>query len=106
MDFELKFKSIAVRWFLEVFLIVLAVVTIAAVAFSLFLNTLYTERVETAGNDYAYEFSSLSGSNKRNFADNAVKLSLWPFLCLVVSNLYCKAIKSIKVVAGNNGTCG
>lgn len=75
MDFELKFKSIAVRWFLEVFLIVLAVVTIAAVAFAFFLNTLYTERVETAGNDYAYEFSSLSGSNKLNFADNAVKLS-------------------------------
>ena len=37
MDFELKFKSIAVRWFLEVFLIVLAVVTIAAVAFAFLL---------------------------------------------------------------------
>lgn len=75
MDFELKFKSIAVRWFVEVFLIVLVVVVIATVAFTFFLNTLYTERMETKGNDYSYEFSALSGSNKQTFADNAVKLS-------------------------------
>lgn len=75
MDFEIKFKSIAVRWFMEVFLIVFAVVVIAAVAFTVFLNTLYTERIATLGNDYAYEFSSLSGSNHATFADNAIKIS-------------------------------
>ena len=75
MDFELKFKSIAVRWFIEVFLIIFAIVFIAAIAFTFFFNTLYTERVETLGNDYSYEFSSLSGANKATFADAAVKLS-------------------------------
>ena len=75
MDFELKFKSIGARWLGGVFSVFVAVIIIVSVAFAVFFNTLYTERAETMGNDYAYEFSALESSNKQNFADNAIKLS-------------------------------
>lgn len=75
MDFEIRFKSIAVRWFVDIFLIVAAALTVVAVAFSIFFNSLYIERVETLANDYSLEFSSLKSANKYNFEDMAVSLA-------------------------------
>ncbi len=74
-EYELRFKSIAFRWFVNVFLIVAAAVTIAAVVFCLVLNSMYIERVEALASDYAYDFSSLSKTNDTAFKNTAVSLS-------------------------------
>ena len=75
MGFELRFKSIAVKWFINVFLIVAATVTVAAIAFSFFYNSLYIERVDELADDYASSFSSLSSATEDNFEDAAVQLA-------------------------------
>lgn len=75
MNFEIKFKSIAVRWFMEIFLIVAVVITVAAVAFSVIFNSLYTERLQTLADDYSYEFATLSSYNAETFEDAAVGIS-------------------------------
>lgn len=74
-ELELKFKSIAVRWFLNVFLIVFIVVTVAAVIFCAILSSMYTERVRSLADDYAYNFSALSKTDIYTFENTAVKLS-------------------------------
>ena len=75
MSFELHFKSVAVRWFFNIFLITAAVVTVAGTAFSLIVRSLYLERVETLAEDYAYEFATLSSCTPDTFEDTAVRLS-------------------------------
>ncbi|MCQ2440978.1 MAG: HAMP domain-containing histidine kinase [Clostridia bacterium] len=75
MNLDIKFKSIAVRWFMEVFLIVAVVITVTAVAFSVIFNSLYTERLQTLADDYSYEFATLSSYNAETFEDAAVGIS-------------------------------
>ena len=75
MQLEIKFKSIAVRWFLNIFLIVAAVICAAAVAFSLIFSNIYTERMEVLATDYAYEFYALSNSNSNTFKDTAISIA-------------------------------
>lgn len=75
MQLEIKFKSIAVRWFLNIFLIVAVVVTVVAVAFSVLFSSIYTERMESLANDYAYEFYALSGTNTSTFKDTAISIA-------------------------------
>ena len=72
---ELKFKSITTRWFLNIFALVAIFVTIAAIAFSILFNSIYTERVEVMANDLSYEFYSLSAANTSNFKDSAITLA-------------------------------
>lgn len=74
-EYELRFKSIAFRWFVNVFLIVAAAVTVAAVVFCVILNSMYTERVKSLAADYAYDFSSLSKATEQTFKNTAVSLS-------------------------------
>lgn len=75
MQLEIKFKSIAVRWFFNIFLIVALVVCAVIIALSAVVSSLYTERIETLSNDLSYEFNSLSGTTRANFKDSAVKLA-------------------------------
>ena len=75
MNFEIRFKSIAVRWFTNVFAIVAATVIVAIIAFSFFFATVYIERIETLAEDYTYEFETLSSTNSESFEDAAVNLS-------------------------------
>lgn len=75
MEFEFKFKSIAERWFANIFLIVASVVTIVAVLLSAFLSTVYLDRVKALGNDYVYDFSVLKQTDKQNFKDVAISVS-------------------------------
>ncbi|MBQ8203954.1 MAG: HAMP domain-containing histidine kinase [Clostridia bacterium] len=75
MNFEIRFKSIAVRWFINVFAMVVATVVIAIVAFSVFFATVYIERIETLAEDYTFEFETLSSTNTESFEDAAVNLS-------------------------------
>lgn len=74
-EYELRFKSIAFRWFVNVFLIVAAAVTVAAVVFCAVIGSMYVERVEALASDYAYDFSSLSKTNDNTFKNTAVSLS-------------------------------
>ena len=75
MQFEVKFKSIAMRWFINIFLIVAVIICAFAVAFSVVFNTVYTERMEDLANDYAYEFYALSGTNRSTFKDTAISIA-------------------------------
>lgn len=73
--FTVKFKSIVVRWFFQVFLIVAAVIVVAAIALSVFLSSFYLSRVRDLATDYAYKFSNLSAADINTFEDAAVSLS-------------------------------
>ena len=75
MNFELRFKSIALRWFLGVFLITAVGVIVAASVLSILVTNMHIERVETAAEDYAYEFETLSSTTQESFADAAISLS-------------------------------
>lgn len=75
MNFEIRFKSIAVRWFTNVFAIVAMAVIMAIIAFSLFFATVYVERIETLAEDYTLEFETLASTNSESFEDAAVNLS-------------------------------
>ncbi|MBE6750702.1 MAG: HAMP domain-containing histidine kinase [Ruminococcaceae bacterium] len=75
MQFELKFKSIAARWFMNIFLLVAIVISAAAIAFSALCNAIYVERIEALANDYAYEFYALSGTNRMTFNDTAIDIA-------------------------------
>lgn len=75
MEFEVKFKSIAVRWFINVLLIVICLAVLGTVLFSAFLSSVYIDRVKSLGNDYAHDFSVLDGTDEENFGDFAVSVS-------------------------------
>ena len=75
MQLEIKFKSIAARWFINIFIVVAAVVTAAAVALSVLFASIYTERIEVLAGDYAYEFSALNGTDKISFYDTAINIA-------------------------------
>ncbi len=75
MQLEIKFKSIAVRWFFNMFLIVMLVVSAVVIAFSAVLSSLYTERIETLANDITYEFGALSNSTVATFKDTAIEIA-------------------------------
>lgn len=75
MQLEIKFKSIAARWFFNIFLVAAIVVCTAAIAFSFFFSSIYVERMEVLANDYAYEFSALSGTNRLTFSDTAITIA-------------------------------
>lgn len=75
MQLEIKFKSIAVRWFFNMFLIVALIVSMVIIAFSVFFSSVYTERVEVMAGDLTYEFNSLSSATPKSFKDKAVELA-------------------------------
>ena len=75
MQLEIKFKSIAMRWFFNVFLIVIVAVGAVAVFFSVTYSTLYVERVQTLADDYAADFSALSNASGSTFYSTAVSIA-------------------------------
>ncbi len=75
MQLEIKFKSIAMRWFFNIFLIVAAIVTAVAIAFALFFHSLYIERMSDLASDYAYEFYALSSESENTFSDTAIEIA-------------------------------
>lgn len=75
MSLEIKFKSIVWRWFLNDFLIVAVIITVAAVAFSALFSAMCYERVKLLAEDYAYEFYSLSGTDNLTFKDTAIEIA-------------------------------
>ncbi len=75
MQLEIKFKSITLKWFLNIFLAIAVVICVAGTAFSVLFNALYTDRMESLANDYAYEFSALSNAETKNFKDTAISMA-------------------------------
>lgn len=75
MQLDIKFKSIAARWFVNIFLIVAVIVCTVAIAFSMIFNAMYTERITDLASDYAYEFYALSGTNEATFDDTAIDIA-------------------------------
>ena len=75
MDFEVKFNGLTRRWFLNIFLIIVAVVAVAVIVSSIFLGSLYIERVENLADFYSYDFATLSDCSKENFEDVAIEFS-------------------------------
>ncbi|MBO5089713.1 MAG: HAMP domain-containing protein [Clostridia bacterium] len=74
MNLEIKFKSITVKWFFNIFLVIAVVICTAAIGFSVLYNALYTSQMQALGDDYAYEFKSLEGANSKTFNDSAIAL--------------------------------
>ncbi len=75
MQLEIKFKSITLKWFVNIFLVVAVVICAAAIAFSVLFNSIQSERIEVLATDYAYEFSALSGANRQTFKDSAINIA-------------------------------
>ena len=75
MQVDIKFKSIALRWFMNMFLIIVLIVCTVVVAFSLIFVSIYTERIEALSNDLAYEFNALANTTVPGFRDAAIELA-------------------------------
>ena len=74
MQLDIKFKSIAVRWFINIFLIVALILTTVVIAFSLFFSSVSTERIRSFADDLTHEFNALSGTNS-GYTDAAIALA-------------------------------
>ncbi len=74
MNLEIKFKSITVKWFFNIFLVIAVVICAAAIGFSVLYTALYTSQMQSLGDDYAYEFKSLEAANSKTFNDSAIAL--------------------------------
>ena len=75
MQLDIRFKSIALRWFMNIFLIVAVIVVVASVAFSALFGSLCYERMEVLASDYAYEFYALSGTDRLTYKDAAIEIA-------------------------------
>lgn len=71
----IKFKSIAMKWFFNIFLTVAVVVCTAVIAFSVIYSSVCTEKIKNYAMDYAYEFYALSGTGKVGFKDTAIAIA-------------------------------
>ena len=74
MNLEIKFKSITVKWFFNIFLVIAVVICVAAIGFSVLYHTLYTSQMRSLGGDYAYEFTSLESTTPQTFGNAAISL--------------------------------
>ena len=75
MKASIHFKSVAMRWFFEVFLIVFLVVAIIAVVLSVILRSVYLERVKSLSEEYSFEFRALEVASSSSFTDTAMQLT-------------------------------
>lgn len=75
VNFEVHFKSIAVRWFFEVFLIIAAVMLVISVIACALISSVCFERVAAVAEDYAYDFYALNSASAGSFTDTAISLS-------------------------------
>ncbi len=75
MNFEIKFKSIATRWFFSIFLIVAIAMLVFSVSFSAIYSSLHIERIETLAREYTRDFEALESCDRYNFLNTAVVMS-------------------------------
>ena len=77
MELQIRFKSIARQWILNVLLVVSLFVVVAEIILFSFIRTVYIERVRSRANEYAQDFSVLAFvpaesfySTAREYAEN------------------------------------
>lgn len=77
MELQIRFKSIARQWLINVLLVVALFVIVAEIILFSFIRTVYVERVRARANEYAQDFSVLSlvpaesfYSTAREYAEN------------------------------------
>ncbi len=77
MELQIRFKSIARQWIVNVLLVVFLFVMLAEIILFSFIRTVYIERVRSMANEYAQDFSVLSlvpsesfYSTAREYAEN------------------------------------
>ncbi len=75
MNFKWRFKSITMRWLLNVYLIIVAAVTTVAVIVTMLFTSLIFNGVQSQANEYALEFNSLSSAGRETFYDLAIETS-------------------------------
>ncbi len=75
MQLELKFKSIAMRWFFNMFLIMVALVVAVCIVSSVVYVNIYNARVYDLAEDYASSFSALESAGEQGFYTTAVNLA-------------------------------
>ncbi len=75
MQIELKFKSIAMRWFFNMFLIVVALVVAVCIVSSIVYVNIYNTRVYDLAEEYASSFLALEGAGENGFYSTAVNLA-------------------------------
>ncbi|MBQ9977667.1 MAG: HAMP domain-containing histidine kinase [Clostridia bacterium] len=72
MELEIKFKSVAWRWILNVFLVMIIVVIAVESAFCVFMHSFYLDRVKRQAEEYAQVFiTSLSGTGGEEFINTS-----------------------------------
>ena len=71
MELQIRFKSIARQWILNVLLVVALFVVLAEIILFSFIRTVYIERVRARANEYAQDFSVLSLVPSENFYSTA-----------------------------------
>ncbi len=74
MRLDIKFKSITYKWFFNIFLVMVVIMCIAAIAFSSLYNALYTDKIEALATDYSEDFSSLEATDSKTFRDTAISM--------------------------------
>ncbi len=67
MKLDIKFRSVANQWFLNVFAVVAAVIVIIEIVLCSFVHSMYLERVRNAANDYAEKLLVLSMVSHESF---------------------------------------
>ncbi len=56
MEFEVKFKSVAWKWIVNVFLVMLLVITVLEVLVCVFIRSYYITKTQTISEEYGYSF--------------------------------------------------
>lgn len=68
MDFEVKFKSVAWKWILNVFLVMLLVIVVLEVLFCVFIRNYYISKVQSVAEEYGYAFvTPLANASQTEF---------------------------------------
>ncbi len=75
MKIEFHFKSIAMRWLIKVYLIIVLAVIATATILGAVFSSLILNNVQSQAADYAKSFDALSSANSENFYDLAISIS-------------------------------
>ena len=68
MEMKIKFKSVAWKWILNVFLVIFCIILALEVIFTLFIHSYYTTEIEAKAKEYAQSFiSTLKSAPTDNF---------------------------------------
>lgn len=75
MEIRFHFKSIAMRWLFNVYLIIALAVTAIAIILSMLFTSITFNTVQSQAVDYSQDFENLSSTDKKGFYDMAIILS-------------------------------